>query len=65
MPARYNPTNEILQAIVNLDQGQRIIAAWKDGTTAEYSAYMLDLLKSDSFLDYVYDAETGEILYNS
>jgi len=59
---RYYPTQEILNAITALDDGRKIIVQYKN-QTAEYSAYMLDLLKDEPDIIHIIDAETGEVLY--
>jgi len=60
---RYNPSAEIISAIVNLDSGPEITAYFANGTSATYSSYMIDLLKTDPAIEFITSAETGEILF--
>lgn len=55
--------NDFINAIFNQYNGKTIVAVFKDGReSATYPADMLDLLKTDSLIECVYDSETGEIL---
>lgn len=60
---RYNPTDDIINSIVNLDNGPKITAYFENGTNATYSGYMIDLLKTDPAIEFITSAETGEILF--
>ena len=60
---RYNPTAEIMSAIVNINNGPEITAYFANGTSATYSGYMIDLLKTDPAIEFITSAETGEILF--
>ena len=43
--------------------GRPIVAGFANGSTGEYTTEIFDLLKSDPATVYIYDAETGEIIY--
>lgn len=40
-----------------------IIAVFKNGRDIRFTSAVLDMLKSDSEVEMIYDAETGEIIY--
>lgn len=44
-------------------QGAPIIATFKDGTSAQYTSNILNLLKADSDIINIIDATTGECLH--
>lgn len=60
---RYNPAQEILNAIGALDTGKRVMAYFKNGKTGTYTEAIMDLLKTDQSVEVIIDAETGEVLY--
>lgn len=60
---RYNPAADILDAIGNSENAPEIVARFENGTEATYSAYMLDMLKTDAATLDIIDAATGELLY--
>ena len=60
---RYNPAAEIISAIGNHNNGPKITAHFANGTSATYSGYMIDLLKTDPEIEFITSAETGEILF--
>ena len=65
MKNRYNPAAEILSAILALDTGREIQVKFygRDQLVKMYD-YMVDLLKTDKDVEYIIDAETGEIIYD-
>ena len=63
MKKRYNPAQDILTAIAALDQGETIVAHFRDGREATYNKYMLELLASDPLTEWIASAETGELYY--
>lgn len=44
-------------------QGAPIVATFKDGTSAQYTSNIINLLKSDSTVKHITSATTGELLY--
>jgi hypothetical protein len=45
------------------EQGAPIVATFKDGTSAQYTSNILNLLKSDKSVINIIDATTGECLH--
>ena len=62
---RYNPTAEIINTVAARDNGPKIIAYFRNGTSATYSAYMLDMLATDPATVDIIDADTGEVIYSA
>lgn len=42
-----------------------IVVKFKNGAEITYTKRILNTLKSDHNVDYIYDKETGELLYDS
>ncbi len=55
--------NDFLKALYETPRASQIITAvFKDGTEANYTTAIIDLLKSDPGVAYIIDASTGELL---
>ena len=66
MKNRYNPIEQrIIDAILALDTGREIQVKFygRENLVKMYD-YMVDLLKTDKGVEYIIDAETGEIIYD-
>lgn len=56
--------NDFIKAIFGKPSARCIIIAeFTDGTTAEYTENIINLLLTDTAVNNIADAETGEILY--
>lgn len=44
--------------------GAPIVAGFKNGSTANYTSNIFNLLATDPDVEYIIDAETGEVLYS-
>ena len=56
-------TNLFINAINNNKKIHPITAYFKDGTSAEYTTDILNLLKTDKDVTCITDGETGEIIF--
>lgn len=54
--------NDFIRAMFGTTTAREVVAVFKNGTQATYTAEILEALKADAFVECVYDAETGEIL---
>lgn len=54
---------DFINAICSNTNAKTITAHFTDGTQAEYTTAIIDLLKSDSAVECITDAETGEAIY--
>ena len=55
--------NDFIKAIFGKPSARCIIAEFTDGTTAEYTENIINLLLADLAVNNITDAATGEILY--
>ena len=55
--------SDFIKAICRKSDAREILATFTDGTSAIYTAAILDFLKSDKSVDFIADAETGEIIF--
>lgn len=49
--------------IFNTTAGKPIVAIFKNGSRAEYTTNIFNLLTSDPDTECIYDAETGEVIF--
>ena len=49
--------------IFNTTAGEPIVAIFKNGSRAEYTTNIFNLLTSDPDTECIYDAETGEVIF--
>lgn len=56
--------NDFTNAIFGKTTARRIVAGFIDGTEAIYTMNIFGLLNTDPEVKYIYDAETGEILFD-
>lgn len=63
MKTRYNPTEEILNAICALDVGKHYEVKFENRQPAIYTEYIIELIKTDPACEWITDAETGELIY--
>ena len=54
---------DFIQAICSNTNAKTITAHFTDGTQADYTAAIFDLLKSDNTVSCITDSDTGEVLY--
>lgn len=54
---------DFIQAICNNTNANTITAHFTDGTQADYTTAVFDLLKSDNTIECITDSDTGEVLY--
>ena len=57
--------NFFIETVFNPAPAAPITVYFKNGQTADYTAQILDLLKSDPAILYITDAETGEIIHEN
>jgi hypothetical protein len=57
-------TNDFASAVFGKTTARAIVAGFSSGTEARYTMNIFGLLKTDPEVEYIYDAETGEILYS-
>lgn len=64
MQKRYNPAAEIINAITALSDDPEILVKFKGRDyQAKFYGCMIDLLTDDPAVEWIIDAETGELLY--
>lgn len=59
-----NITSSIIKAMTNKAQQHTITAVFNSGREVTYTTAMIELLKTDKAINYIYDNETGEILFS-
>lgn len=55
--------NDFTRAIFGKTSAKEIIAYFKNGQNATYTMEIFNALKTDNAIEFIIDAETGEILY--
>lgn len=56
-------TNFFLETVFATAKGGPVTAYFKNGTSADYTTDILDMLKDDNTVAFITDGETGEIIY--
>lgn len=63
MKTRYNPTADILSAILALDAGKTYTVKFQNRQPATYTEYIIEEIKNDPETEWIMDDDTGELIY--
>lgn len=55
--------NDFIKAVTSATSADTVTATFTDGSTAEYTTAIIELLKADKTVENIIDNSTGEVLY--